>query len=151
MANRETYKDIQIGGRAWRINKFDALTGSYVVYTLLTQVLPMGMESKVSGLAEQSNDRASLPVMNKETFISLMQDCLKVCSEIKMVNNIVAPVSVLMADGRFGVADLEHDTVTVMLLTVQTLGYNVSDFFSENALDEIKKSFSELNLSNVSI
>jgi len=147
MVQRETFKDITIGSRKFRLNKFDALTGSYIVYTLLTQILPMGLDEKVEGLAGQ--DRSSLPTMSKDSFISLMRDCLKVCSEIKMVNNIVAPVPIMLGDGRWAVPDLETDTVTVMLLTVQALGFNVTDFFTENALEEMKASFSELNLSNV--
>jgi hypothetical protein len=147
---KELYKDVTIGNRKWRVGRFDALTGAYVAYKLLTQILPMGLEGKIPGLTEQSEARENLPQMTKADFTSLMKDCLRVCSELKMLNNVIAPVGVLMSDGRWAVADLEHDTLTVMLLTIHTLGFNISDFFSEDTLEDVKNSISMLNLSNVS-
>jgi hypothetical protein len=40
-----------------------------------------------------------------------------------------------MADGRWGVEDLENDAPLVVALTVQILGYNAQSFFGENTLN----------------
>jgi hypothetical protein len=141
---RETFKDVDVRGRKFRINKFDALTGSYVIYTVLTQVLPMGMGKKVAGLEESSN----LPAMTKEKFRELQMDCLRVCSEIKPAGNSIVPVPVLMADGRWGIEDLENDSTMVMALTIQALGYNVQSFFEGDALTLFKDMFQSLNASD---
>jgi hypothetical protein len=141
---RELFKDIDVGDRKFRINKFDALTGSYVVYTILTQVLPMGIGKQIEGISETGN----MPAMSKEKFIDLQKDCLRACSEIKPVGGQVVPVPILMADGRWGVEDLENDAPTVMILTIQVLGYNVQSFFEGNVLDTFKNSITQLNLSN---
>jgi hypothetical protein len=161
---RETSKVVEIGDRKFQIGKFDALTGSYVIYTLLTQILPMGLGAKIEGLPTNSNSKPpegdnnqsdmgflkdlKIPLMSKETFVELQKDCLRVCSEIKPTGDIVAPMPVLMADGRWGVEDLQKDAPTVMALTIQVLGYNVQDFFGGNALENFKESISKLNSSN---
>lgn len=133
---RETFKDVTISNRKFRLNKFDALTGSFVIYTLLTQILPMGLGKKIEGL--ESQDKSNLPVMTRERFTELQIICLKACSEIKPAGNSIVPVPIMMADGRWGVEDLENDAPLVVALTVQILGYNAQSFFGENTLNMFK-------------
>ena len=142
---RELFKDVEIGNRKFRLNKFDALTGSYVIYTVLTQILPMGLGNQIEGLPDMTK---GMSVMPKEQFVELQKDCLKACSEIIMTGNTVAPIPVLMSDGRWGIDDLAQDTATVMMLTIQVLGYNVKSFFDENVLETFKDSIAQLNMSN---
>lgn len=44
---RETKKIVEIQGRKFEIRSFDAFTGSYIAFTLMEKMLPMGMEAKV--------------------------------------------------------------------------------------------------------
>ncbi len=126
---REDFKAVEIGGRKWKISKFDALTGSYVAYQLLMQALPMsGLSSVIGG--GLSKDR---PLMNREDFLALQRDCLGVCFEMTALNGVPVDMPVLMQDGRWAVEGLEHDTATVMALTVQALSFNVSSFFEQMA------------------
>jgi hypothetical protein len=147
---KETFKDIEIGGRNFRINKFDALTGSYIMYTLLTQILPMGLGKKIEGLADVAPEGSgvSIPAMSKETFTGLQKDCLQACSEVRSVGGVFLPVQVLMKDGRWGVEDLENDAPMAMMLTIQALGYNAQSFFEGNVLETFKNSFTQLNSPN---
>jgi len=138
---RETYKDINVGNRTFRIHKFDALTGSYVIYTVLTQLLPMGLGNQIEGL----EGNRELPAMSKEKFSEIQKDCLKICEEIVPAGNSIAPVKVLLSDGRWGIPDLENDVATVMVLTIHALGYNVKSFFEGNVLEEFKSSMSQLS------
>lgn len=144
---RETTKQIEIGDRKFIIGKFDALTGSYIIYTLLTQILPMGLGKSIEGLPENDGN-TSLPTISKEQFSEIQKDCLKCCSEIQPVGGQVIPVPVMLKDGRWGVENLEQDALTVTLLTVQVLGFNVQSFFDGNALETLKQSFTQLNSSN---
>lgn len=144
---RETFKDIEVGNRKFRIQKFDALTGSYIVYTVLTQVLPMGLGKQIEGL-EDSQANKNLPPMPKEQFMEIQKDCLKCCSEIRPEGNVVLPIQVMLPDGRWGVEDIKNDAPLAFMLTVQVLGYNVQSFFEENALEMFQKSFSQLTSSN---
>lgn len=141
---RETFKDVDIAGRKFRINKFDALTGSYIIYTVMTQILPMGMGKKIDGLDESS----SMPIMSKEKFREIQIDCLKACSEIKPAGNSIAPMPIMMSDGRWASEEYENDAPLVMALTVQVLGYNIQNFLEGNALKLFTDSFQSLNFSN---
>ena len=141
---REPFKDIELMGRKWRIGRFDALTGSYISALLLMQVIPMGIEGQLGIKMPLSNERS---IMEKKTFIELQLDCLRVCSEIKEVGGSVAPIPVLMSDGRWGIEDIETDISLVIGLTIHTLIFNITDFFQGNTLKSLSQSFEGLDLS----
>jgi hypothetical protein len=142
MEKRETHKDVELSGRRWRIEKFDAMTGSYIAYKLMFEMLPMGMNAKIGNLP--SNRKT----MSKEDFLSLQRDCLSVCRQLQMVGTIETPIPIMMPNGAWAVADLDTDTMTVMLLTIDALVFNVSGFFDGNALKELADSFQGLTLFN---
>lgn len=140
MAVKEKFRDIEISGRRFRIGRFDARTGSYIAFRLMTQILPMGMDSEVFGGIGESLPK-NRPMMSRDEFMELQNDCLRVCSEIQSVGGNDAPVLVLMPSGEWGVAGLEDDAVMVIALTVHALVFNVSSFFDGNALSGIMGSF----------
>jgi hypothetical protein len=141
MAKREPFKFVTIADRKWRVGRFDALTGSYIAFTVMTKMLPMIAElmgGKAAGepdvnalAAGMMNSRATL---SREDFLSLQKDCLMVCSEVKEVAGVDAPLPVLLTSGAWGVADLEHDVSSVLALTVHALFFNISSFFEGDAL-----------------
>jgi len=143
MEKRETFKDIKIGEREFRIQKFNARIGSWIAFKLFTKMLPGGMDAKlgasVSGLPKNRD------IMNKEEFFELQNDCLNACFELLKAG----PVPVIGLNGAFGVADLENDAMTVMLLTIHVLVFNVAGFFDGNALKELTKNLSGISLANV--
>ena len=143
---RELFKDIELQGKKWRINKFDALTGYFIAYKLLFQILPGGMESQMPGV----NLPEGRSLMSKAEFIELQRDCLAVCTQLIMVGDVETAIPVLQRGGQWGVDGLETDVVLVFTLTLHCLLFNISGFFEEGALKELTQSFQTLSLFNAS-
>lgn len=142
----ETFKDVELQKRKFRIGKFDALTGSYVAFVVISQLAPLlGKEGNVEGEKIVTSAPSILP---KEVFFEIQKSCLQVCSEIVMVGNVVTPMPVMLKDGRWGIDGIENDAGLAMMLTVQVLGFNMQSFFAGNALEGFKSGISQLNLSN---
>ncbi len=131
---REQFKDVEVNGRRFRIGRFDALTGSYITTLLLMQMLPMGLEDRIPGVSSKGKS-----IMDKETFMDIQRDCLKVVSELKPVGDSIAPMLVMLPDGRWGVDGIEDDTLIVITLTISVLAFNLSDFFQEGALSNLNQ------------
>lgn len=137
---REDHKAWEFGGRQWDIGKFDARTGSYLAFKLMSDFGPMlsgGVHAAMSG---QSADKAfeavfkkGVPSMSRADFDEIQTECLRVCRELTKSG----PVDVLDERGNFGVNDLEYDAKTVMALTIQALVFNVSSFFDAGLLDSL--------------
>jgi hypothetical protein len=154
MIKRETHKIVEIAGRKWRIGRFDALTGSYISFKILTQLLPMLLDAKDKPDSDMANALASglmsgKQIMSKDEFLSLQRDCLAICSEIVTVAGAEAPVAVLLPNGSWGVADIEFDVMTVMGLTIHALMFNISSFFGGNTLKEATAMFQGISLFDV--
>lgn len=141
---REAFKDVELGGRRWRIGRFDAMTGSYITMLVLMQMLPMGLDEQI-GIGSIGKGRS---LMDKKTFFDVQSDCLKVCSELQQVGESVAPVMVMLPDGRWGVGGVEDDITIILALTVHTLIFNISDFFQEDALKDLTATMSGLSQFN---
>ena len=131
---REQFKDVEVNGRRFRIGRFDALTGSYITTLLLMQMLPMGLEDRIPGVSSKGKS-----IMDKETFMDIQRDCLKVVSELKPVGDSIAPMLVMLPDGRWGIDGIEDDTLIVITLTISVLAFNLSDFFQEGALSNLNQ------------
>lgn len=139
---RETTKDIELNGRKFRIKKFDALTGSYIAFQLLTVMLPGGMDKQIGNLPE------GRPAMSKKDFIAIQKDCLSVVQEIVKKENAEFPLNVILESGAWGVEGLADDTITVLSLTIHALIHNVAGFFDGNALKDLTKSLTGSSLAD---
>ncbi|GAB6170548.1 hypothetical protein JCM15765_03930 [Paradesulfitobacterium aromaticivorans] len=135
MDKRELSKLFEFKERKFRIGKFDAMTGSYIAYKLMAEVLPMGIGAKLGFSAPTGS-----PTMSKQDFMDLQKDCLGVCAELLPAG----PTPVLNENGSWGVMDIENNAPLVMALTIQALMWNVSDFFTEDLLASLSE---VLNLS----
>lgn len=133
---RETTKTVEISGRKFQIEKFDALTGSYIAFTLMEKFLPMGLESK----AGMSNMPKGRELLSKQEFAELQKDCLSVVSEV--LPGRAAPL--LNENGSWGISDIEKDTRLVILLTVHALAFNIAGFFDGEGLTELKASLVDI-------
>lgn len=136
MAKRETGKIIELQGRKFKIEKIDALTGSYIAFTLAEKFLPMGLEGQ-AGLANMPQGRS---LMSKQEFVDLQKDCLSVVSEILPAG--ARPL--LNENGSWGVMDISRDTRLVILLTVHALAFNIAGFFAGEGLTELKASLADI-------
>ena len=56
---------------------------------------------------------------------------------------------VLNPNGSWGVEDLEHDTMLVLMLVINALTFNVSDFFTGGGLKDLADSVRDLMPSNI--
>jgi len=135
MSKKEKYKDVEINGAWYRIEKFDAQTGSFVVYKLLAQLAPiLPMLTKEVDSDRFKNQLPSvLTGLSREDFKTLQIDCLNACSRLE--GNAKIPMPIVTADGRLAIEDLNDDTVTIMFLTVQAIAFNMSSFFAGNTLN----------------
>ena len=98
----EDQKNITISGRNFIINKFDALSGCYIAYQIMSQMLPAGMDNKVSGMMPGGMPEGR-KIMSEDDFKTLMRKCLCVCFEV--LPGAKSPV--MRADGGWGVMDIE--------------------------------------------
>jgi hypothetical protein len=144
MNKRENFKIVEIAGRKWRIEKFDAMTGSYIAYQLMSQMLPGGIDQQVTGGEAAAIAPKNRPLMSKKEFANLQLDCLNVCYELLPAGK----TPVIGENGAWGVIGIEDDTITVMALTIHALIFNIAGFFDGNALKELAGSFAGMTLFN---
>jgi type III secretion system FlhB-like substrate exporter len=145
MKKREETKDVDIAGRKFRIRKFEAFTGSYIAYKIIGQIAPSAINNGSDNISK------AITSMNKEDFISIQKDCLKMVQEIKQAGNNEIPMQIILENGKWGVEGLENDAITVMALTIQVLVFNVSSFFDADRLKELTSSLSGLTFADAKI
>ena len=90
--SRAEFKEFEVGERKFQVKRFDALTGSYIAFTLFEKILPVIMGNKDKFLGTKTPDASAdsfaemLPStlfkMSREDFTALQKDCLKVCYEV---------------------------------------------------------------------
>lgn len=147
---RETKKIVEIQGRKFEIRSFDAFTGSYIAFTLMEKMLPMGMEAKVmNALRAEGKDVDALPtpnraLMSKGEFIAFQRDVLSVVGEV--LPGRTAPL--FNDNGSWGVEDAADNAMLVILLTIHALVFNIAGFFSGDGLKELKAGLQSLSFAN---
>lgn len=139
---RMNFKDIEINGRNFRLNKLDARTGSYMLFKLTKILTPLLKNLKIDdkkadglkgfdidkiNLTELAEPLFSLP---EEEFRYIQDNCLRRVEEILPAG----ATKVLNKLGEFEALDIEYDTALVMNLTVQSLMFNVSGFLEGSPL-----------------
>lgn len=147
----ENYKDIEINGRTFRLNKMNAKTGSYMLFKLIKIITPifkkidLNKKEEVNlsdlNLTELADSLFDLP---EDEFRYIQDSALKVVQEILPGGKPV----ILNKYGEFEALNVEFDIPLVMNLTVQSIIFNVKGFFSENLLKSLtqKLSISQPNL-----
>lgn len=151
---RITYKDITIGTRKFRLNKFDALTGSFMLFKLVGILAPIfknidikkAKDTLKSANQSESKDTkeedisgsdiaailTEITKLPKEDFDYIQKNCLMVANEIYPDNPQPSP-PVLNEFGTFGI--LDYDMPLILHLTIRSLIFNVSDFFGGDLLN----------------
>lgn len=146
---RTTKKIVEIQGRKFEIRSFDAFTGSYIAFTLMEKMLPMGMEAKVMNAvkADGGDAAVSLPsraLMSKGEFIAFQRDVLSVVGEVLPART--APL--FNENGSWGVADIEDNAMLVIMLTIHALVFNIAGFFTGDGLKELKAGLQSLSFAS---
>ena len=123
---RVTEKVLNYGGREFKIKKMDARTASYLAFQLKS-LIPMGnADGEVVSNAQST--------MSRREFFSLQNDCLSACYHVEKAGDI----PVLDEKNNFQDKDLAADARTVILLTINSLAFNVTDFFDAAFLEEFQ-------------
>lgn len=136
---RELFKELVLGENRYRIGKMTARTGSWVASQFASYVLPAAAQSAAKLVAVElpaTPNRSR--TMTEAEFYNLQDHCLAVCSRIRVEPNGSEVYYPLIHDsGRWNFDDLETDAVTVTILTVQALMFNITPFFADGAMDNL--------------
>lgn len=146
----ENYKNIEINGREFRLNKIDARTGSYMLFKIIKILAPVFKDLDLSKTDDFSLEEINLTDalagvldLPEKEFRYIQDNCLKTVQEMLPMG----PTSIIDKDGNYGVEGIEFDVALLMNLTIQSLVFIVSGFFGENPLGSILEG---LNLSQQS-
>ena len=126
---REAVKVFKLGDKTFHIKKFDAQTGSYIAYQIAMNALPMAMK--------KDDFVGALAMMNKQQFLSLQAECLKVC----FITMDAGELPVVDEKGVYGDPSLKNDFGCIMALTLQALAHNVASFFDAPGSKELLQTF----------
>lgn len=127
--------DIHGQERMFRISRFKATTGAFILFKLTSVLAPL-FEGN-DGNPDSMDIGKMLSVMGKipqEEFEYIQKQALMVCHEM-----LASPAPVMRPDGTYGVIGLEMDTISVLKLTMHSLVFNLKDFFTESGMGEILK------------
>ena len=75
----KTYKDIEEGGRKWRVGKWNARLANYWINKLLAGAAGRLMGNEAS---MQAAVAANLAALSRADYFEFQNDCLSVCSEL---------------------------------------------------------------------
>lgn len=142
MEKRVTEKIVKLQDREFKIKRFDAFTGSYILFQILEKVLPLALENQVKVKTDSGKEQAlasMLPKdrvpMTKQEFTGLMRDCLSVVAEVLPAGEI----PVFNPNGSWRLNDISQNTALAMGLVIHSLVFNVGDFFAGAGLQELSK------------
>jgi hypothetical protein len=142
----DNYKDVIINERTFRIKKFDALTGSFMLLKITGLLAPlfknlnMAKLKDVKEVSEVNLDAFNISGimveignLSEKDFNYVQEKCLRVSSEVLPAGL----VPVLNENGAFGVTGIEEDTMTVLALTAHAIIFNVQGFFQGSPLQAL--------------
>jgi len=146
----ENFKNIEIDGRTFRLNKMNALTASYMLTKLMKILAPIVKHINLNDNSENldlnslnvTEMASSLLDLDEKDFRYIQENVLKVIQELLSGGQPY----VLNKYGEFEALNIEYDIELVMNLTIQGLWFNFEGFFKENLLASITK---RLNLSQL--
>ena len=128
---KQKYQEVEVGGKKYRLTKMDARTGSYIAAKLALLAAPL---LKKGGSVDDNAMAALVPSLNRKDFEEIQTLLLKRVKLLREKDGVSLPEPILMADGSFVDEELEYSTAAVMNLTVQSIMFNVGDFFAEAGL-----------------
>jgi hypothetical protein len=147
-SKKPAYKDIEAGGRKWRIARWSARLATYWTFKIIA-----GMQTSRRGAAQETILPSVAEItgsFSKADFFDFQNDCLSICSELQvMADGQTVPIPVLRVDGTFNVPDLDHDLNIVMDLVMQALMFSIGELFEGKEPRESDKQASDSTQSNL--
>lgn len=141
----ERSKVVELSSGRYRVDKMTARNACWIVTQLLTKMMPSAVETNIDFNLPQN--RAE---MSEQEFHNIQDHCLRVCYLIENQPSGVPAALPIMAEGTWAVPDIEHDIITVLLLTIHALTFSVAPFFEGDVLKSALGSLSDLKLFNTS-
>ena len=154
---KEKLVEIETDGkkRTFIVKKFDARTGSYVIYTVLNRLLPSILEfaqpearqkltDGTEAVTEMATKVLTSSTLSEAEFLDLQNKCLRVCYEVLPAGN----TPIITSTGQYGVIGLEDDLVTIFRLTLEALVFNLRGFFTGGGLTQAFQSLQGMKSAN---
>ncbi|MGO4496423.1 phage tail assembly chaperone [Paenibacillus sp. 2RAB27] len=143
----DKHKDVTILGREFRVKKFDARTGSFMLIKIAGLIAPLLGKIDFKKINAEATDPSQIDTgsfdimgiigelgkLSEADFAYVQEKCLRVCYELLPAG----PAPVLDDRGNFGVIGLEDDTMSVMALTGHAIMVNLQGFFTGSPLGSI--------------
>ena len=79
-------------------------------------------------------------VKNAQIFIEIQKDCLSVVEILNNINGSEMPEALILNNGSLSHKELENDFMTIILLTIEVVMFNVEGFFGEKGLQSLTNS-----------
>jgi hypothetical protein len=133
---KQKTKDIEIGGKKYRLTKLDARTASYVAAKIAILVVPLvqgGKKLDVGALG------SLLPNLSRGDFAEMQDILLSSVRHLVAAGDNEMPEPILKADGSFVDDELSYDAMTVIGLTANAAIFNIGDFFDAARLGQMAK------------
>ena len=132
-------KIVEVDGTRYQLRKLRPNVGSYI----LTRMLAAGVSTGALGSAPKDSllmvvFGAFLRGLDFDTFSFIQNNCLAVVGVMKQAgdgNEVPMPLS--SDSGAFAYPEVADNLPLVMNLTVQSLMFNLSDFFEEGGLKTV--------------
>ena len=121
-------KIIELNGYKFKIKKLNAFTASYIAvqigFSLAGGLINAGNTNKVDMLQK------AISGIDKDKFIEIQKDCLSVVEILNNINGSEMPEALI----------LNNDFMTIILLTIEVVMFNVEGFFGEKGLQSLTNS-----------
>ena len=129
-------KQVEVNGQLYQIRKLRANVGSFI----LTRILAAGISAASVG-GKPTDDllkavfTAFLRGLDFDTFSFIQNNCLAAVSRMTdSGDGNLVPMPIVSDSGVFAVPEIADNLSLVMGLTVQSLLFNLSDFFDAGGL-----------------
>lgn len=136
-------KDVKIGERMFRVRKFPARSGGFVLIKVGALLAPMfsGLDvKKVKKIEDVDTSKVdinkiaqALFQLSQDDYDLIQTEALRVCA----CQLQAGWTPVLNENGSIGVPDLEDDTMSILWLTVHALAFNLTSFFGGSPLEAL--------------
>ena len=129
MEKRETSTIIEVLGKKYKIEKYTAWVGAFIIFKLINKALP------------------SLFAAGDAEALQVLQNQMSKAEFTEFLKDVLSVVSVKKEAGFFPIIDemgnlqieLQNDTITILLLAIHAIRFNASDFFLENVQNSLKE------------
>lgn len=131
-------KIIELNGYKFKIKKLNAFTASYIAvqigFSLAGGLINVGNTNKVDMLQK------AISGIDKDKFIEIQKDCLSAVEILNNINGSEMPEALILNNGSLSHKELENDFMTIILLTIEVVMFNVEGFFGEKGLQSLTNS-----------